>query len=137
MTAAEAINCARAAGLTLERAPGALVVRGPREERAALRPVLAPLAAEILRLLPPEGRVAEAPARNPRTGRQGRQAHAPQGRVAEVPVCEVSKVNRWGSDACDECGRPAWLSLVADDGARTCVDCITGRTALRARGVPA
>jgi hypothetical protein len=37
---------------------------------------------------------------------------------------------------CDGCDRDAWMALVADDGARTCIDCVTGRTAMRARGVP-
>lgn len=38
--------------------------------------------------------------------------------------------------ACDGCGRATWLALVGDDGTRTCVDCLTGRTAMRSRGVP-
>lgn len=37
---------------------------------------------------------------------------------------------------CDGCGVATWLALLASDGARTCIDCLTGRTAMRARGVP-
>ncbi len=37
---------------------------------------------------------------------------------------------------CTECHRPTWLSLVAQGGERGCIDCLTGRTAMRARGVP-
>jgi hypothetical protein len=40
------------------------------------------------------------------------------------------------AECCTECGRPVWLSLIAEDSGRTCSDCLTGRTALRARRVP-
>jgi len=39
-------------------------------------------------------------------------------------------------DQCSACGQPVWLSLITDDSERTCLDCLTGRTALRGRGVP-
>ena len=51
---------------------------------------------------------------------------APENRRAEAPPSEL----------CGECSRAAWLSLVATDGTRTCLDCLTGRTAMRACGVP-
>jgi hypothetical protein len=39
-------------------------------------------------------------------------------------------------DACAGCGRRDWsISLVDDVGNRTCLDCATGRTALRRNGV--
>ena len=39
---------------------------------------------------------------------------------------------------CSECGRTDWaISLVDDEGARRCVDCLIGRTALRRMGAPA
>jgi hypothetical protein len=38
---------------------------------------------------------------------------------------------------CGECGSTAWtVSLVDDDGNRTCHDCVTGTTAMRRAGVP-
>lgn len=52
MTATEVLAQAQAAGLVLERAPGGLRIRGPKAARTALKPVLVPLASEILRLLP-------------------------------------------------------------------------------------
>lgn len=109
MTAAEAIDRAREAGVILVRGPGVVRVRGPKAARDALRPMLAPLAGEILRLLSPENRGSEG---------------APPTR------------KRASAERCDECGIDAWLSLVAVDGARTCIDCLTGRTAMRIKAVP-
>jgi hypothetical protein len=40
------------------------------------------------------------------------------------------------ADPCTECGGSTWLAVVDSDGARTCVDCLTGRTALQRAGVP-
>lgn len=51
MTALEALRRADAAGLKVEGAQGGIKVRGPKQARAALLPVLAPVAGEILRLL--------------------------------------------------------------------------------------
>jgi hypothetical protein len=113
VTAVEAIDRARAAGLTLQRASGGLKVKGPKAARTALRGVLEPLVSEILRLLPEHNSDAEEPG----TGGS---------RVSAVVV----------ATPCDECGRDARLSLISDDGTRACVDCLTGRTAMRIRGVP-
>jgi hypothetical protein len=62
VTAAEAVVHARAAGLTLLPHPAGLRVRGPKQARAALLPMLAPMVGEILRLLAPENRAPEVPA---------------------------------------------------------------------------
>jgi hypothetical protein len=107
VTAREAIEQAEAAGLSLQRVAGGLKVSGPKSARTALRPILATLACDILRLLAPENRGAEADA---------------VGRAREP---------------CNACGGATWIvCVIADDGARTCLDCLTGRTAFRARGVP-
>lgn len=55
MTAREAIDQARAAGLTLLRGRAGLRVRGPKPARLAMLPTLAPFAGEILVLLDVEG----------------------------------------------------------------------------------
>lgn len=125
MTAAEAVTRAREAGLTLSRDPGGLRVRGPKQVRAAIVPVLAPLVSEILHLLPPgENEASTLP------GSQRKRAPAPQNRGSEAPTTVAP------ATPCDECGRAAWLFLLTTDGARTCVDCLTGRTAMRIKGVP-
>jgi hypothetical protein len=56
----------------------------------------------------------------------------PNASVAEVAIADAPSQG----DTCAECGRPTWLALVADNGARTCQDCLSGRTALRRAGVP-
>jgi hypothetical protein len=53
---------------------------------------------------------------------------------AEVSLTRTSPVD--DTALCTECNRPTWLSLVAHGGERACIDCLTGRTAMRARGVP-
>lgn len=60
-----------------------------------------------------------------------------EGRVSKTrtPENRLSEVLP-PSELCSECGRAAWLSLVATDGTRTCFDCLTGRTAMHARGGP-
>jgi hypothetical protein len=113
VTAREAIHRAVAAGLTLRPDPGGLRVTGPKQARAAWLPLLRPLTAEILGLLAEVEKVAQGSG----------PPLAPENMVSE-------------ENPCNECGRPAWLSLVATDGARTCVECLTGRTAMRARRVP-
>jgi hypothetical protein len=60
VTAQDAIQRAREAGLTLLPDPEGLRVRGPKSARAALLSVLAPLAGEILQLLAPDNRPPEA-----------------------------------------------------------------------------
>jgi len=62
VTAFEALQEATRAGLRLRvKAPGKLGVTGPQEARARLLPVLVPLAAEILRLLPAPDHAIEMP----------------------------------------------------------------------------
>jgi hypothetical protein len=62
----------------------------------------------------------------------------PHGSVSEIrdPDNRAAEGAAAPSEQCAECRRAAWLSLVAIDGTRTCVDCLTGRTAMRAGGVP-
>ena len=118
MTALEAIHRATEAGLTLRPDPSGLRVTGPKPVRAALLPTLRPLAAEILRLLADAGQPTQ---------------ETPDRETADWPRAQAS-LDRPAS--CSECGGPAFLSLVDFDGSRTCVDCVTGRTAMRRRGVP-
>ena len=41
------------------------------------------------------------------------------------------------SDACHGCGSTTWIASVVDSqGKRTCAECFSGLTQLRARGVP-
>jgi hypothetical protein len=60
-----------------------------------------------------------------------REHQTPQNRRAvATPSLELP-------EPCDSCGRTDWrLSLVLEDGGRTCADCVSGLTALRQRGVP-
>jgi hypothetical protein len=82
----------------------------------------------------------------PPTAKTARSLQAPlsaalavlAGERLEVRATASSPQNRAPEAAapCTECHGRTWLFLVADDGARTCLDCLTGRTALRVRGVP-
>ena len=103
MKATTLLADARARGIVLQADDcGGLRVRWPgKQPIPELREALVAHKPEILRLLLPALRDAEAPA-----------------------------------EPCVECGKPSWLCLVSDDGARTCIDCALGRTALRAKGVP-
>ena len=58
------------------------------------------------------------------------------GRISETRPPENRRPEVPPSELCGECSRAAWLSLIATDGTRTCFDCLTGRTAMRARTVP-
>lgn len=53
------------------------------------------------------------------------------------PVQEAEHTGPACKPPCDVCGSTDWrCALVSVDGDRTCVDCATGRTELRRRGVP-
>jgi hypothetical protein len=106
VTAADAIDHARAAGLTLERTPVGLKVRGPGDARARLRPVLAALTDEILRLLPPENLPTAAPA-----------AYVPDRRAClgcGRSGFTVMVVTGCGDHLC----RPCWRSTTAEPDVR-------------------
>lgn len=123
MTGAEALLRAHAAGLTLTPDPAGLRVRGPKRIRAALLPLLSPVVGEILRLLAPENRRAEASL----------------DRVSSGALTEAAPARGSGTSAepCSECGQTDWrVSLVGSAGERTCAACASGATALRNRGVP-
>lgn len=68
------------------------------------------------------------------------ETDAPSNEATATPRTLVPAQN-WAeaaspANSCSECGGAAGLSLVAVDGARACFDCLLGRTAMRARGVP-
>ena len=100
MKALEALHLANEAGLTLESVPQGLKVRGPRQARAALLPILAPMAGEIANLLA----------------------------ASDLIRGDESIALREARDRCTGCGGKAWtVSVVMDDGGRVCPACWAGR----------
>jgi hypothetical protein len=54
---------------------------------------------------------------------------------AKPRVLEILRGSAPRQESCGECGSRAWaISLVDEEGGRTCIDCLSGRTALRRSG---
>ena len=111
MNAAKLVSAAQEVGVQLTRDSAGRLIATPKGRLPpALRAELSSHKADVLALLE-------------------RQAAA---RAAGEEVAMEA------TPACAECGSTAWhLSLVDDEGRRTCLDCLTGRTQLRRAGAPA